>query len=59
MTDTITAAELVRNDRVILDPNELPHLVDLVRGNGPTVYVVFSSGEERVFSNETPVTIVD
>ncbi|WP_405927858.1 hypothetical protein OG554_03420 [Streptomyces griseus] len=59
MTDTITAAELIRNDRVILDPSELPHLVDLVRGDGPTVYVVFSSGEERVFSNEATVTIVD
>lgn len=58
MTDTITAAELVRNDRVVLDPTEMPHLVDLVRGDGPTVYVVFSSGEERAFSNETAVTII-
>ncbi|MFE6493365.1 hypothetical protein [Streptomyces sp. NPDC057748] len=59
MTDTITADALVRNDRVVLDPNELPHLVDSVRGDGPTVYVVFSSGEERVFKVSDSVTIVD
>lgn len=49
MAEIITADELIRNDRVVLDPSDLPHLVDSVRGDGPTVYVVFSSGEERVF----------
>ncbi|MFE5093274.1 hypothetical protein ACFRCI_23655 [Streptomyces sp. NPDC056638] len=59
MTDTITADALVRNDRVILDPTDFPHLVDYVRGDGPTVYVVFSSGEERVLKVSDSVTIVD
>lgn len=55
---TVTAAELVRNDRVILDPDDMPHLVDSVTGAGDTVHVVFSSGEERVFRVDDDVMIV-
>ncbi len=58
MTDIITADALFRNDRVILDPNDMPHLVDSVTGAGNTVHVVFSSGEERVFRVDDDVTIV-
>lgn len=59
MTDTITAAELVRNDRVVLDPDDLPHLVDRVMGIEAGVRVTFSSGEEREYAADEEVTLAD
>lgn len=60
MRGPISAGSLVRNDRVFLDPSDTPHLVDSVReGEGPTVRVVFSSGEERVFMVDDDVLIID
>lgn len=53
----IAAADLYRNTRVVLDLDEMPHLVDSVTEQDGSLVVVFSSGEQRVYSPTEPVVI--
>ena len=54
----IAAADLYRNTRVVLDLNEMPHLVDSVTEQADgNLSVVFSSGEQRIYGPAEPVVI--
>ena len=61
MSIKITAAEdLVRNDRVQLYTDEMPHLVDSAREQEDgKILVRFSSGEERTYDALAAVIVRD
>ncbi|ONK10398.1 hypothetical protein [Streptomyces sp. MP131-18] len=57
--ETITATELARNSRVIIERGEQPYLVDAVADmpNG-AVRVTYSSGDTIEYAADTEVTVL-
>lgn len=57
--ETISATALSRNDRVVLDPDEMPYLVDSVKDTPNGVAVTYSSGDAIEYKADTTLTVLD
>lgn len=59
MKDIISADLLKRDDRVVLEADELPYLIDAVEDlpNGAGVRVTYSSGDVVEYAADDKVTI--
>jgi hypothetical protein len=58
MSDTITASDLDRNDRIKLHTDDFPELVDRAwLATDGMIYVDFASGDQEQFRPDEPVTI--
>lgn len=57
--ETIPASVLGRNDRVVLDPEELPYLVDSVKDIPSGVAVTYSSGDVIEYAADAMLTVLD
>lgn len=56
----ITAGTLLRNDRVVINHDEMPYLVDAVNEMpGGTVRVTYSSGDVIEYALGDELTIID
>ncbi|MFF0183569.1 hypothetical protein [Streptomyces sp. NPDC005244] len=58
--ETVSANDLTRNSRVVLEESELPYLVDSVADQPDGgVIVTFSSGDTAEYATTDAVTIVE
>lgn len=57
--ETVPASALGRNDRVVLDPEELPYLVDSVKDTPGGVAVTYSSGDVIEYAADAKLTVLD
>ena len=58
--DKVVAGALMRNDRVVIDTDEMPYLVDEVKCiPNSIVSVTYSSGDTVEYSTDDVVTIID